>query len=53
MGLITLFFVADGVGRGGRTPPVTEKNANMDVRVFFYLADRDHGERDVPPPLRR
>ena len=32
-------------------PPVREKNANMDVCVFFYLADPDHGEGAVPSPF--
>jgi hypothetical protein len=30
-------------GRGGRTPPGKEKNANMDVCIFFYLSAHSYG----------
>ena len=32
-------------------PTVAEKNANMDVCVFFYLADPNNGAGSAPPPF--
>ena len=40
-------------GGGGRTPPSREKNANMDVCVFFYHSAPGHGPGAAPPPLSR
>jgi hypothetical protein len=40
-------------GGGGRKPTYREKNANMDVCVFFYLAAPGHGPGAAPPPLCR
>jgi hypothetical protein len=37
-------------GGGGRKPTYREKNANMDVGVFFYLSAPGHG-RGLPLPL--
>ena len=39
-----------GGGAAGRRL-VTEKNANMDVCVFFFLTAPDHGEGAAPPPF--
>jgi hypothetical protein len=38
-------------GEGGRKPTYREKNANMDVCVFFYLSAPGHGSGAVPPPF--
>jgi hypothetical protein len=40
-------------GGGGRKPTYREKNANMDVCVFFYLTAPGHGPGAAPPPLSR
>ena len=40
-------------GGGGRTPPSREKNANMDVCVFFFHSAPGHGPGAAPPPLSR
>ena len=37
-------------GGGGRKPTCKEKNANMDVCVFFYLSAPGYG-RGLPLPL--